>query len=98
MSVNGSARVTVELNIASLLVAVGARVPDRPAVIQGASQLTFAGLIERSKRLGRFLHDHGLGCFAERKTLAGYESGQDLMAQLLYNGAEYLEGMVGAYS
>jgi fatty-acyl-CoA synthase len=42
------------------------------------------------------LRRHGLGCFAERSRLANWESGQDHVALYLYNGNEYLEGMLGA--
>src|SRR6202034_3847693 len=33
----------------------------------------------------------------ERSGLAGHESGQDHVALALYNGNEYLEGMLGSY-
>ena len=43
------------------------------------------------------LRQHGLGCHAERDGLANWESGQDHVALYLYNGNEYLEGMLGAF-
>jgi fatty-acyl-CoA synthase len=43
------------------------------------------------------LRAHGLGCHRERSGLRGFESGQDHVALYLYNGNEYLEGMLGAY-
>src|SRR5690606_15774818 len=36
-------------------------------------------------------------CRVERSELAPWESGQDHLALYLYNGHEYLEGMLGAY-
>jgi fatty-acyl-CoA synthase len=43
------------------------------------------------------LREHGLGCHRERDALERWESGQDHVALYLYNGNEYLEGMLGAY-
>ena len=37
------------------------------------------------------------GVRTEREHLAGHESGQDHLALALYNGNEYLEGMLGSY-
>jgi acyl-CoA synthetase (AMP-forming)/AMP-acid ligase II len=90
-------RLGVEFNIGSLVLSVADLVPDRPAIIHGPHRTTFAELIDRATRLAGFLHERGIGCFAERKDLAGHESGQHLMAQFLHNGATYLEGMIGAY-
>ena len=39
----------------------------------------------------------GSACGSERAALAGHESGQDHVALYLYNGNEYLEGMLGAF-
>jgi len=41
------------------------------------------------------LYRHGLGARVERAALEGHQSGQDHVALALYNGNEYLEGMVG---
>ena len=62
----------------------------------GERRLTYAQVAERSSRLGRYLEQRGLGCHQERDSLAGHESGQDHVALYLYNGNEYLEGMLGA--
>jgi fatty-acyl-CoA synthase len=86
-----------EFNIASLVEAVASRVPDRPAIVQGERTLSYARLIDRSRRLARFLADRGLGCHAERDGLAGHEVGQDLLAQYLYNSPAYMEGLLGSY-
>jgi fatty-acyl-CoA synthase len=86
-----------EFNIATVVEAIAERVPDRPALIQGDTVRTYAELVDRSRRLARYLADAGLGCHRERDGLAGHESGQDLFAQYLYNCPEYLEGMLGGY-
>ena len=52
---------------------------------------------ERSRRLASYLHGRGLGVNQERADLQGWESGQDHVALALYNGNEYLEGMLGSY-
>lgn len=86
-----------EFNIAALVEAVAERLPDRPAVIHGDREIDYTGFAERSRRLARYLAERGLGCHRERSELAGHEVGQDLLAQYLYNGPEYLEGLVGAF-
>jgi fatty-acyl-CoA synthase len=86
-----------ELNLALVFEGVAARLPDRPAILHGDHCLTFAELGSRARRLARYLHDQGLGCFAERGDLAGHEPGQHLLAQLLHNGPEYVEGLLGSY-
>src|SRR5690606_12020441 len=42
-----------------------------------------------------YLHGKGIGCHTERSELAPHESGQDHVALYLYNGNEYLEGVLG---
>jgi 3-oxocholest-4-en-26-oate---CoA ligase len=76
---------------------VASAVPDREAIVFGDRRLSFANLAERSRRLASFLHERGLGCHTERSELAGHESGQDHLALYMYNGNEYLEGMLGAF-
>lgn len=71
--------------------------PDRVAVIQGDRVLGYPELVDRSRRLARYLADRGLGCHRERTDLPGHEVGQDLLAQYLYNGSAYLEGLLGSY-
>jgi fatty-acyl-CoA synthase len=89
--------VRTEFTIAGLVEAVALRVPDRPAIIQGDRQLRYRDLVDRTRRLARYLADRGLGCHRERDELAGHEVGQDRLAQYLHNGPEYLEGLIGCY-
>ncbi|HEY1829269.1 MAG TPA: acyl-CoA synthetase [Acidimicrobiales bacterium] len=70
---------------------------DRECLVWGDRRLTFGDMAERSRRLGAYLHGKGLGVRRERSGLAGHESGQDHVALALYNGNEYLEGMLGSY-
>src|SRR5262249_38221496 len=58
---------------------------------------TWAQTTDRTRRLASVLRAHGLGCHRERSELRGWESGQDHVGLYLYNGNEYLEGMLGSY-
>ncbi len=86
-----------EFTLVGVFESVAEAVPDRAAVVQGSRRVSYGELAERARRLASYLHDHGLGARAERSDLAGHESGQDHLALVLYNGPEYIEGMLGAY-
>jgi acyl-CoA synthetase (AMP-forming)/AMP-acid ligase II len=85
----------VQFDLATVNEVVAGAVPDREAIVFGDRRLTFADLAERSRRLASYLHGKGLGCHTERSELAPHESGQDHVALYLYNGNEYIEGMLG---
>ena len=87
----------MEYNLAQVHAAVTAAVPDRESIVWRDRRLTYADVAERTNRLANALHDAGLGVERERAELAGHESGQAHLALYLYNGNEYLEGMLGAY-
>jgi acyl-CoA synthetase (AMP-forming)/AMP-acid ligase II len=70
---------------------------DHECVVWRDRRLTYRQLQERAKRLASYLHGQGLGVRAERSQLTNWESGQDMVALALYNGNEYLEGMLGCY-
>jgi fatty-acyl-CoA synthase len=70
---------------------------SRQCLLQGERSWTYEEMGERSRRLASFLHTHGLGAHVERDKLVGHESGQDHLGLYLYNGNEYIEGMLGAY-
>ena len=84
-----------QFDLATVSEVVASAVPDREAIIFGDRRLTFGELAERSRRLASYLHEHGLGCHTERGDLQPHESCQDLVALYLYNGNEYIEGMLG---
>ncbi len=86
-----------ELNIATLQEAIADAIGEREALVFRDRRFTYAQWNERTRRLGNYLHGLGLGCHTPRGELAGWESGQDHLALYLYNGNEYLEGMLGGY-
>ena len=86
-----------EFNLGQVHEAVAATVPDRECIVWRDRRYTYADITDRSRRLASFLYRHGFGVHAERSTLAGHQSGQDHLGLYLYNGNEYLEGMLGAY-
>jgi fatty-acyl-CoA synthase len=89
--------VTTEFNIGRVHETVADAVPDRECIVWGERRLTYRDVTDRSRRLANYLHRAGLGVRAERRELEGWESGQDHLALYLYNGNEYIEGMLGAF-
>ena len=85
------------LNLAAIHEAIAAEIPDRECLVFGDRRLTWAQFTDRTRRLAGVLRDAGLGCSAPRRSLKNWESGQSHVALYLYNGNEYLEGMVGAF-
>ena len=85
------------LNLATIHEAIAEVVPDRECLISGSQRFSWAETTDRTRRLASLLRSHGLGCHTPRAELKGWESGQDHVALYLYNGHEYLEGMLGAF-
>ncbi len=83
-------------NLAALHEAIAAALPDAECLVSGARRFTWREITDRTRRLAAVLRAAGLGCRQERAGLANHESGQDHVALYLYNGNEYLEGMLGA--
>ncbi len=88
---------TTQFNLAKAFGVLVESLADREAVVWRDRRLTYGQVAGRSKRLAAYLHDKGLGAHRERYELHGWESGQDHLALALYNGNEYLEGMLGSY-
>ena len=86
-----------QFNLGKVFEAIAETVPDRDFIVIGNKRFTYAETAERSRRLASYLASHGLGAYRERRDLQGHESGQDHVALALYNGSEYLEGMIGSY-
>ncbi len=86
-----------QFNLGDVFETVAATIPEREAIVWGDLRLSFADLRDRSRRLASFLHAKGLGARGERHGLAGHESSQDHLGLYLYNGNEYVEGMIGSY-
>jgi len=84
-------------NLSQVFEAVAGANPDRRALVTGPRTLTYRQLSDESRRFAHALAGRGLGCRVERSALAGHESGQDHLAICLYNGAEFVVGMLGAY-
>ncbi len=85
------------MNLARLHEAIAAAIPERECLVFRDRRYSFSQVAERTRRLAAVLRHHGLGCRRERAGLHGFESGQDHVALYLYNGNEYLEGMLGAF-
>jgi len=87
----------VEFNLGQVHEVVSAGIGSRECLVWRDRRLTYAEITERSRRLASFLHGRGIGCRRERGGLAGHQSGQDHVGLYLFNGNEYLEGMLGAF-
>ncbi len=83
-------------NLAALHEAIAEALPDAECLVFGERRFDWRAFTDRTRRLAAVLRAAGLGCHRERRGLAGHESGQDHVALYLYNGNEYLEGMLGA--
>jgi 3-oxocholest-4-en-26-oate---CoA ligase len=93
----GDGRGATGFNLARTFETVAGAVPDRPCLVWRDRRITYRSMAERSRRLASYLNERGLGARTERATLAGHQSGQDHLGLALYNGNEYLEGMIGSY-
>jgi acyl-CoA synthetase (AMP-forming)/AMP-acid ligase II len=89
--------VTVQFNLAKAFDTLVETLSDRECIVWRDRRLTYGDVADRSRRLAAYLHGRGLGLNRERADLEGWESGQDHLALALYNGNEYLEGMLGSY-
>jgi 3-oxocholest-4-en-26-oate---CoA ligase len=87
----------VQFNLAKAFDTLVETLADRECIVWRDRRLTYGQVSERSRRLASYLHGRGLGLNRERADLQGWESGQDHLALALYNGNEYLEGMLGSY-
>lgn len=87
----------MEFNLAVINEAISETIPDREAIVFRDRRITYADFNQRTRQLANLLGDHGLGLNADRSSLREWESGQDHLGLYLYNGNEYLEGMLGAY-
>jgi fatty-acyl-CoA synthase len=84
-------------NLAVIHEAIAAAIPERECLVFGDRRFSWARFTDRTRRLADVLRSAGLGCTRERRELRNWESGQSHVALHLYNGNEYLEGMVGAF-
>jgi 3-oxocholest-4-en-26-oate---CoA ligase len=91
------AQTAVQFNLAKAFDVLVETLADRECIVWRDRRLSYGDVSDRSKRLAAYLHAKGLGVHRERDELASWESGQDHLALALYNGNEYLEGMLGSY-
>ncbi|MFB4317387.1 AMP-binding protein [Actinomadura sp. 21ATH] len=84
-----------QLDLATLHEAVAAAVPDRECLIWRDRRLTWRDVTDRTRRLARVLHEHGLG--VRDAAAEPWESPHDHLALYLHNCPEYLEGLLGAH-
>jgi acyl-CoA synthetase (AMP-forming)/AMP-acid ligase II len=89
--------ITVQFNLAKAFDTLVVSLADRDCIVWRDRRFTYRQVQERSRRLASYLHHRGLTVHQERAELRGWESGQDHVALALYNGNEYLEGMLGCY-
>ncbi len=87
----------MSFNLAEINEAIATAIPERECIVFRDRRFTWADFTDRTRRLGNYLRQRGLGCHRERAELENFESGQDHLGLYLYNGNEYLEGMIGAY-
>lgn len=87
----------VEFNMALTHETVSQALTDREVLVDKDRRMTYGELTDRSRRLATYLHRADLGVRKERHELANHESGQDHVALYLYNGTEYIEGVLGAF-
>ena len=85
------------INLGLIHEAIAEVIPDRECLVFRDRRFSWREVRDRSRRLADVLRSHGLGAARERTELQNWESGQDHVALYLYNGNEYLEGMLGAF-
>ena len=85
-------------NLAAIQEAIAEVIPDEECIVFRDRRLTWREVTDRTRRLANVLAGAGLGARAQgRAGLAGHESHEDHLAIYLYNGNEYLEGMLAAF-
>ena len=85
------------MNLGTINDAVANSVPFREAIVFRDRRITYYELQQRTRRLANYLLQNDIGFNQPRDELEPWESGQDHVGLYLYNGNEYLEGMLGAF-
>lgn len=85
------------MNLGTINDAVANAVPLREAIVFRDLRITYYELQQRTRRLANYLLQNDIGFNQPREELQPWESGQDHVGLYLYNGNEYLEGMLGAF-
>src|SRR5262245_37657290 len=84
-------------NVAGLHEAIASVAGDRDCIVTATHRLSWTEVTDRTRRLARVLADAGLGLRAWPLDVEPWASPHDHVALYLYNGPEYLEGMLGAW-
>jgi 3-oxocholest-4-en-26-oate---CoA ligase len=84
-------------NAADLFRGIAAAVGDRECIVAGSRRLSWREVDDRTGRLAGVLSGRGLGIHGWQTGGPGWVSPHDHMGLYLHNGAEYLEGMLGAW-
>ena len=87
----------MELDISTITEAIARHRPDAPCLVHAGRTLTWAQTAERTRRLAAVLRGAGLGPVDRPEGDPPWVSRHDHVALYLHNGAEYLEGMLGAW-
>ena len=85
------------MNLGTINDGVASAVPLREAIVFRDRRITYYELQQRTRRLANYLLQKDIGFNQPREELQPWESGQDHVGLYLYNGNEYLEGMLGAF-
>lgn len=93
----GTSVTSIEWTLPGVADVVAEAVPDREMIVCGDTRRTFAEVAERSRGFAGFLVSSGIGCRVERTDLERWEAGQDPVAMVLHNCAEYLEAQLGCF-
>ena len=89
---------TVQFNLAKAFDTLVETLADRECIVWRDRRLTYAELAERSRRLASYLHGRGLRRAPRARRARRAASRARTTSRLsLYNGNEYLEGMLGSY-
>lgn len=86
-----------EWSLPAVLDVVTVAAPDRDMLVWTSVRRSFAEVQERTRRLGAFLYEWGLGVQRDRAALERWECGQSRVAILLSNCPAYVETMIGAF-
>jgi fatty-acyl-CoA synthase len=83
-------------NHAELFGAIAETLPERDCIVFRDRRLSYRDVANRVNQLANLLLSQRITAHRSRRDLRPWESGQDHVALYLYNGNEYLEGMLGA--
>jgi len=86
-----------EWSLSAVFDIVADAVPDRDVLVWTGVRRTFVQVQDRTRRLGAYFAEQGLGIRQERDGLQRWECGQSSVAILLSNCPEYIETMIAAF-